>query len=133
MEILLIFLLVMAAGQKKEGPDLSLLKSVADFLTTKDPKTLFDNDAFKNMKIGGMSAAELFKTADSLKEYAALLPDLFQGGLKDIFAPSADRDAGKADEGKGKTAAEDNEFPALSPIAGIADKNIHYALTRYFS
>ena len=122
MEILLILFLIAYGTQNKRPPDLSILTNAVNFLNNKDPESLLSDKYFSEMKIGGIPAADLIRAIRSVKEYAGVLPGLFN-------SPTQEKETAKQEP----ASTQNTPPPDLSAISSLADDSIAGALNRYFS
>ena len=141
MEIIMLTLLLLAAADSKNRSAFAQLKPFADFLETGDLRKLAESEKFRQMQIGNVKGKDILAAYDAgeLKSLAdGKLPDL--GKLAGILSPDTAKNLGvlsgifkqnPASESSQPTTEEEPD--SLSPIAGIADKEIVYALTRYFA
>ncbi len=149
MEIIMLTLLLLAAADSKNRSAFAQLKPFADFLETGDLRKLAESEKFRQMQIGNVKGKDILAAYDAIQtisrnagELKSLadgkLPDL--GKLAGILSPDTAKNLGvlsgifkqnPASESSQPTTEEEPD--SLSPIAGIADKEIVYALTRYFA
>lgn len=117
MEILLAIILLLAAGRSEGPPPKKLAETFSALARGADAKTLLKSGLFDDVRIFGMSPAELIDAAAELKTLAAM-------SEKAAPAPAADTAA--------KAAHSAEEDPA-APVAGIANEQIERMLGKYFS
>lgn len=148
MEIILLTLLLLTAADAKNRSAFTQLKPFADFLETGDVRKLAENEKFRQMQIGKFKGKDILAAYDAISaisrnagELKAVadgkLPDL--GKLAAILSPDTVKNLGALSglfrQGPTPEAAEEAQEEAnpLAPVADIADKDIVYALTRYFA
>ncbi len=120
MEILLILALIFAAGAGQNTPPQQLIHTIAK-LAGGDTEELWKSDLFKDVRILGMTPAELVTAA---KDLNALVSEL---------TPSAAPAAAPPPPAPAEACGKEGVKEALAPIAGIADENIERMLGKYFS
>ena len=149
MEIIMLTLLLLAAADSKNRSAFAQLKPFADFLETGDLRKLAENEKFKQMQIGNVKGKDILAAYDAIQtisrnagELKALadgkMPDL--GKLAGILSTDTAKNLGALSglfssytPSENAPALSQEQTNPLSPIADIADKEIVYALTRYFA
>ncbi len=135
MEILLILALIIAAGSNT--PPQKLIHTFSA-LSSGNAEELWKSDIFKDVRILGMTPAELINAAKELKSLVSVLTVPQDGDARKAAAPFAAQPAQStqtappaAPDESGESAKELQS--ALSPIRGIADENIEKMLGKYFA
>ena len=149
MEIIMLTLLLLAAADSKNRNTFAQLKPLADFLETGDLRKLAESEKFKQMQIGNVKGKDILAAYDAIRtitrnagELKALadgkLPDL--GKLAGILFPDTAKNLGALSGIFGQSTASESapdisaeQSNPFAPVADIADKEIVYALTRYFA
>lgn len=126
MEILLVLALIIAAGAGNNAPPPQQLIRTFSALSSGKAEDIWKSDLFKDVRILGMTPAELIGAA---KELNALVSALSAASSSDGETQTA---AETFEEAPPAAAREDRE-DALAPVRGIADENIQRMLGKYFS
>ncbi len=147
MEILFLLLLFAAANSENKAA-LARLRPIADFLESGDLKKLSESEQFRRMRIGNAEGKDLLsaletiqliaRNAEELKSLAdGKTPDLHK--LAELFPTGGTQGLGMlanlfgtANRSESRSSRQDSAV-SLAPVANIADKEIVYALNRYFS
>lgn len=134
MEILLILALIIAAGSNT--PPQKLIHTFSA-LSSGNAEELWKSDIFKDVRILGMTPAELINAAKELKSLVSVLTVPNDGDAQKT-APFAAQPAQSTQTAPPAAPDESGERAkelqsALSPIRGIADENIEKMLGKYFA
>ena len=125
MEILLVLALIIAAGSGKNVPPQKLLETLSA-LSGGANGDIWESDLLKDVRILGMTPAQLIAAAKELQTLASELTAAKpapESAAKSAPAPFS------APEEQENAGGED----FLAPVRGIADENIERMLGKYFS
>lgn len=126
MEILLVLALIIAVGSGKNVPPPQKLLETLSALSGGANGDIWESDLLKDVRILGMSPAQLIAAAKELQTLASELTAAKpapESAAKSAPAPFS------APEEQENAGGED----FLAPVRGIADENIERMLGKYFS
>lgn len=126
MEILLVLALIIAAGSGKNVPPPQKLLETLSALSGGTNGDIWESDLLKDVRILGMTPAQLIAAAKELQTLASELTAAKpapESAAKSAPAPFS------APEKPENAGGED----FLAPVRGIADENIERMLGKYFS
>lgn len=126
MEILLVLALIIAAGSGKNVPPPQKLLETLSALSGGANGEIWESDLLKDVRILGMTPAQLIAAAKELQTLASELTAAKpapESAAKSAPAPFS------APEKPENAGGED----FLAPVRGIADENIERMLGKYFS
>ena len=126
MEILLVLALIIAAGSGKNVPPPQQLLETLSALSGGANGDIWESDLLKDVRILGMTPAQLIAAAKELQTLASELTAAKtapESAAKSAPAPFS------APEKPENAGGED----FLAPVRGIADENIERMLGKYFS
>lgn len=126
MEILLVLALIIAAGSGKNVPPPQKLLETLSALSGGANGDIWESDLLKDVRILGMTPAQLIAAAKELQTLASELTAAKPAPESAAKSASAPFSAPEEQENAG---GED----FLAPVRGIADENIERMLGKYFS
>ena len=126
MEILLVLALIIAAGSGKNVPPPQKLLETLSALSGGANGDIWESDLLKDVRILGMTPAQLIAAAKELQTLASELTAA-------KTAPECEKKSAPAPFSAPEEQENAGEEDFLAPVRGIADENIERMLGKYFS